>query len=73
MQSGTVNDPSTQRRQCQLVLDPSIAVNGQGHAAMGFSAAGITRADAAFTGRLATDAVWHHAGPLTHHEHDIRL
>ncbi len=59
-QSGTVFDNTPGDAQTGPVAwywIPSIAVNGQGHAAMGFTAAGPqARANAAFTGRLATDA-----------------
>ena len=58
-QSGTVFDNTPGNAQTGPVAwywIPSIAVNGQGHAALGFSAAGPqARANAAFTGRLATD------------------
>jgi hypothetical protein len=65
-QSGTVFDAvNGNGANANWYWIPSVAVNGQGHAAMGFSAAGITRADAAFTGRLATDALGTMPGPLT--------
>src|SRR5207248_2513670 len=58
-QSGTVFDPTapndTNQRNYWM---PSIMISGQGHAAMGFSAAGQNEyANAATVGRLANDAL----------------
>ena len=64
-QSGTVFDNAALGANANWYWIPSINVNGQGHAAIGFSAAGVARADAAFTGRLATDTLGTMPGPLT--------
>lgn len=53
-QSGTVFDPTSPNPQSYWV--PSIAISGQGHALMGFNAAGPDAyVNAAFVGRLAGD------------------
>jgi len=57
VQSGTVYDPTTPNDTNQLnYWIPAINVSGQGHVAMGFSAAGTNaRLNTATIGRLATD------------------
>ncbi len=57
-QSGTIFDNAATLAAAQQYWIPSVMVNGQGHAALGFSAAGTNfRADAATTGRLAGDTL----------------
>ena len=56
VQSGTLFDPAASNPRFFWI--PSIMVNGQGHAAMGFSTAGTDfAADAGFTGRLLADTL----------------
>jgi hypothetical protein len=58
--SGTVYDPAVtdpHTTNVRWFSYPGIQVNGQGHMAIGFTASGpVQRANAGFTGRLATDA-----------------
>ena len=57
-QSGTIFDNAVTRAVARQFWIPSVTVSGQGHAAIGFSAAGIPfRADAATNGRLRTDTL----------------
>ncbi len=60
-QTGTIFDPTpgnAQTLDIKWYWIPSINVTGQGHAAVGFSSAGpFARANAAYTGRLAGDAL----------------
>ncbi len=55
VQSGTVYDAAASNPRYYWI--PTVAVSGQGHAAIGFSTAGTNyRVDAGITGRLSTDA-----------------
>lgn len=57
-QSGTVFDGAASASAAQEYWIPSVMVSGQGHAALGFSAAGAAfRVDAATVGRLSSDAL----------------
>jgi hypothetical protein len=57
-QSGTIFDNAATRAAARQFWMPSITVSGQGHAAIGFSAAGTPfRINAATSGRLRTDAL----------------
>ncbi|HEY4285362.1 MAG TPA: hypothetical protein VGM62_20055, partial [Chthoniobacterales bacterium] len=56
VQSGTVFDSATNASAARNYWMPSVAVSGQGHAALGFSTAGTSfRIDAATNGRLVSD------------------
>lgn len=58
VQSGTVFDGAATLATAQQYWIPSVMVSGQGHAALGFSAAGTNfRVDAATIGRLVTDTL----------------
>jgi hypothetical protein len=57
-QSGTIFDPAATVVAARQYWIPSVTVSGQGHAAFGFSTAGLFfRADAATNGRLRTAAL----------------
>ena len=57
VQSGTVYDNAATRAAARQYFIPSIAVTGQGHAVIGFTAAGVIGATPAYTGRLSGDAL----------------
>ncbi|HMJ63632.1 MAG TPA: chitobiase/beta-hexosaminidase C-terminal domain-containing protein [Bryobacteraceae bacterium] len=58
VQSGTVFDSASTASSARQYWVPSVAVSGQGHAALGFSTAGTSfRVNAATAGRLATDTL----------------
>ena len=58
VQSGTIYDPTALVSSARQYWIPSVAVSGQGHAALGFSTAGTPfRVNAATTGRLTGDAL----------------
>ena len=65
VQSGTVFTASASNTTAQKhYWFPTVMVSGQGHAALGFSTAGTNnRANAAYTGRLASDALGTMASP----------
>jgi len=63
LQSGTVFDDSGNRAQSLQYFIPTITVNGQDHAVIGFTSAGTPAgATPAYTGRLAGDTVGTMAG-----------
>ena len=58
VQSGTIYDSASTESSARQYWIPSAVVSGQGHAVVGFSTAGAPyHIDAAFCGRLATDAL----------------
>ncbi len=64
VQSGTVFDNAATRAAARQYFFPSIAVNGQGHAVMGFTMAGLpVGATPAYVGRLAGDTLGTMVGP----------
>ena len=62
VQSGTVYDNAATRAAARQYFIPSITVTGQGHAVIGFTAAGVIGATPGYTGRLASDALGSMAG-----------
>lgn len=57
LQSGVIHDAAPTRAAARQYWMPSLAVSGQGHVAVGFSAAGAPyRVDVGVTGRLAGDS-----------------
>ena len=58
VQSGTVFDSTSLLSAARKYWMPSVAISGQGHAALGFSTAGLSfHVDAATSGRLFGDAL----------------
>jgi hypothetical protein len=67
VQSGTIFDSAATVAAAKWYWIPTIHATGQGHAVAGFSGAGTNfRADAYFTGRLASDAVGSMAVPAAY-------
>jgi hypothetical protein len=66
VQSGTVFDNAATRAAARQYFIPSVTVNGQGHAVLGFTAAGTPIGPTpAYVGRLAGDTLGTMVGPPT--------
>jgi hypothetical protein len=66
VQSGTVFDNAATRAAARQYFIPSVAVNGQGHAVLGFTAAGTPIGPTpAYVGRLSGDTLGTMVGPPT--------
>lgn len=65
VQSGTVFDNAATRAAARQYFIPTVAVTGQGHAVVGFTAAGVIGATPAYVGRLAGDTLGTMVGPPT--------
>ena len=66
VQSGTVFDNAATRAAARQYWIPSVTVNGQGHAVLGFTMAGTpSGATPAYVGRLAGDTLGTMTGPPT--------
>jgi Carboxypeptidase regulatory-like domain len=64
VQSGTIYDNNATAASARQYWIPTVAVSGQGHAALGYSTAGAFAPDAATSGRLRTDTLGTTGAPV---------